>query len=438
MEACSIYILRRKSLPMTHLMTFLALGIAALYCVIRWHYTFPSARSDNLHSASDYAPSERIYSPRLLRPEMLPDPKDDWLFTLPRFYYTLNNENVCNTGSDKKPFFICVVHSKPDHFRQRQVIRKTWSSHPSMRTVFLLGQSHNKVSNDEQDNDQDVQKDNRVGDKNDVNMNIQTGLFDGGTTPVGISASQMTRPIQSNNGNEIAAASPNWTLPSGVAAVTASAGHYPLDTQSLLYAEHTKYGDLIQGNFIDDYHNLTFKNIMGLKWVSRYCPNATYLLKSDDDAFIDVGQLNNFLNRTFPDGADQQTILCNVFPDGTTVLKEGKWAVTEKEYPHATYPAFCGGLAYLMTPELAKHLMRASQWVPFFWIDDVYVTGLLAQTIQAKHFYLNLRFTYKQQELVDWFSEMNTRPFPFLVAEIDTSFSNWRFLVEQLWNKTNT
>ena len=76
----------------------------------------------------------------ILPPEALMEPPaDDWLFDLPDFQYELNSVDVC--GTDDVPFFIAVVHSKPEHFRQRQVIRKTWASADRwlIRTVFLLG-----------------------------------------------------------------------------------------------------------------------------------------------------------------------------------------------------------------------------------------------------------------------------------------------------------
>ena len=37
---------------------------------------------------------------------------------------------------------------------------------------------------------------------------------------------------------------------------------YPMDTQALLNSEHAKYADLVQGNFVDHYHNLTYKNLV--------------------------------------------------------------------------------------------------------------------------------------------------------------------------------
>jgi hypothetical protein len=32
--------------------------------------------------------------------------------------------------------------------------------------------------------------------------------------------------------------------------------------------EYNLYGDLVQENFLDSYHNLTYKGIMSLKWIN--------------------------------------------------------------------------------------------------------------------------------------------------------------------------
>jgi len=63
------------------------------------------------------------------------------------------------------------------------------------------------------------------------------------------------------------------------------------DDEHKLLQEDQKYNDIIIGNFKDTYRNLTYKHIMGLKWISYYCQNAKFVLKTDDDIFIDTFQL---------------------------------------------------------------------------------------------------------------------------------------------------
>lgn len=212
-----------------------------------------------------------------------------------------------------------------------------------------------------------------------------------------------------------------------------------MDVQSLIEAEREKYADVVQGDFVDDYRNLTLKNLMGLRWASERCPNARHLIKSDDDAFIDVVQLKRFIERTWPSGLPEDTIACNVHEDAQ-VQRSGKWAVTKSEYQREKYPTFCSGLAYLMRPVMADRLIEASTSAPSLWVDDVYVTGLLAEAARARHFYLNLRFTHRHEDVVQWLDSdpPTSNPMPFIVSELDTSRPDWRQLVLNLWNRTRS
>ncbi|NXU93299.1 B3GT2 galactosyltransferase, partial [Xiphorhynchus elegans] len=56
----------------------------------------------------------------------------------------------------------------------------------------------------------------------------------------------------------------------------------------LLREEDELHGDILQQDFLDTYNNLTLKTLMGLEWVSRFCPNATYVMKADHDVFLNL------------------------------------------------------------------------------------------------------------------------------------------------------
>ena len=60
------------------------------------------------------------------------------------------------------------------------------------------------------------------------------------------------------------------------------------------------------------------------------------------------------------------------------------------------YPKYCSGAAYLITPSLVSSFLRASSSVPSLWRDDVYMTGLVRDSLGVAPFYLNLRYTYEQ------------------------------------------
>ncbi|KAJ6658299.1 hypothetical protein lerEdw1_020571 [Lerista edwardsae] len=58
--------------------------------------------------------------------------------------------------------------------------------------------------------------------------------------------------------------------------------------QNLLEKESSLYRDIIQQDFLDTYNNLTLKTLMGMEWISKFCPNAAYVMKADSDVFLNV------------------------------------------------------------------------------------------------------------------------------------------------------
>lgn len=326
--------------------TLLLLGAAGL-CLVGWTATNSSSPPFDLGSSSTTGRSRRIGD-------------------LQEVHYRLNSPSACSGRKQGEPFFLALIHSKAQHFRQRQVIRQTWASHHSLvQAVFLLGS---------------------------VQQKRQHNSF--------------------------------------------------VDEQSVIEAERIKYGDIVQGDFIDHYRNMTVKNLMGLQWADTFCPGAQFVLKSDDDAFIDVVQLQQFIERTWSGGRpSDETIICSVQRE-SPVQRTGKWAVTKAEYSASTYPPFCSGLAYVMKPVMVQRILQAasdalvSRTTPRLWIDDVYVTGLLAKAVRANHFYLNLRYSHEQNELLRWLDSNSTAPIPYIFSELDTSRSDWPDLAQHLWSKT--
>uniref|UniRef100_A0A6P7GZT9 Hexosyltransferase n=1 Tax=Diabrotica virgifera virgifera TaxID=50390 RepID=A0A6P7GZT9_DIAVI len=71
------------------------------------------------------------------------------------------------------------------------------------------------------------------------------------------------------------------------------------EQQKKLEEENTLFGDIVQGNFIDNYRNLTYKHVMVLKYFVYHCPQAKYLLKTDDDVFINWPSMKKFPHLRF-------------------------------------------------------------------------------------------------------------------------------------------
>ncbi|KAK6167358.1 hypothetical protein SNE40_021406 [Patella caerulea] len=146
------------------------------------------------------------------------------------------------------------------------------------------------------------------------------------------------------------------------------------ETQNLILKEHRTYGDSVQGAFVDDYKNLTYKGVMGLHWVSNFCRNVKYVIKMDDDVAFDMWRfLGHFSSRDF-----SRTLYCGGGVRGH-VRRTGKWSVPENKFRgYKRYPfRYCYGFVVIISSDMISKLYQASSTVPFFWIDDVYLYGML-------------------------------------------------------------
>ena len=76
-----------------------------------------------------------------------------------------------------------------------------------------------------------------------------------------------------------------------------------------------------------------------------------------------------------------------------------KWALSKNEYDREFHPNFLSGWAYITTPSTAEKLVNASRQCPIMWIDDVWVTGILAAKANIKLESLNSFYTFYKEHI---------------------------------------
>lgn len=176
------------------------------------------------------------------------------------------------------------------------------------------------------------------------------------------------------------------------------------ELQNDIEEENNLYHDIIQGNFIDSYHNLTYKHVMGLKWASEHCANKVkYLMKMDDDIFMDIYQFMEYINTHFTVSKLRKNITC-FLQSGMPVVRDpvSKWYVSKTEYPSNIFENYCSGWAYLTTTEAAHHLVKAVKQLNYFWVDDVHITGSAAKIANISHIRINSLFDLESDGLAQW------------------------------------
>ncbi|EDV20253.1 uncharacterized protein TRIADDRAFT_4506, partial [Trichoplax adhaerens] len=141
--------------------------------------------------------------------------------------------------------------------------------------------------------------------------------------------------------------------------------------------ESAKYGDMILGNFIDHMQNLTEKSIMSMAWANRFC-KPIYMYKGDDDVFVNVNLLFNFMQGQARNNRVTRFWIGRV--DGSTLArrvvrkKNHKYYVSKDDYPHKLFPRFCSGFAYVMSGDvIATFLKHVPTTKKLKTVDDAYI-----------------------------------------------------------------
>ncbi|KAG7158211.1 N-acetyllactosaminide beta-1,3-N-acetylglucosaminyltransferase 2-like [Homarus americanus] len=157
----------------------------------------------------------------------------------------------------------------------------------------------------------------------------------------------------------------------------------------LLKAENDKFGDVVVTGSEESYFNLTLKTAHLLHWAATNCLSSTYIVKVDDDVYVNVEMLLHVLSvpRNY-------TILGKVctscVPFRGAPLSLGKAlrffsnVATTRHMPLTAFPPFAMGPSYVITPDMIPLLMEAAQQMVHFSYEDVFWTGLAVEVVNGE------------------------------------------------------
>lgn len=145
--------------------------------------------------------------------------------------------------------------------------------------------------------------------------------------------------------------------------------------------EQRKNNDIIQIDFTDSYYNLTLKILYGFKWVNIFCKGVKYVVKADDDVFVNIRLLQAEL-KTYR-AHDKGSVFGFIHSTslGIRVLRAGKWGVSKEEYPLKKYPPYAQGTSYTLTSDLIPKIIATAEHLPYMHIEDAFITGIIAGKI---------------------------------------------------------
>lgn len=243
-------------------------------------------------------------------------PKNDFsqLIDLDNFKFTISHRGCRHL--QPKPIVVILVHSAPENFQKRTVIRETWGRDDYRSLlIFLIGAVNTT----------------KIQDKIELESNV--------------------------------------------------------------------HGDIVQGNFDDVYRNMTYKHVMALKWFTYNCRDAHYLLKTDDDVFVNTPLMYNYLEK--PSALSQpfhrgRLLFCHEISRAKVKRTfRSKWRVSYDEYPEKYFPNHCPGFSILYSADIVPLLYQQAQKLRYFWIDDVQITGIVTSKLNISiahsgNFFLNV------------------------------------------------
>ncbi|KOB76150.1 Beta 1,3-galactosyltransferase [Operophtera brumata] len=169
-------------------------------------------------------------------------------------------------------------------------------------------------------------------------------------------------------------------------------------TQRSVEDESSAFGDILQGTFTENYRNLTYKHLMGLRWASTRCSHASFILKVDDDTVFNLERTYTLLLGENLENTMMGYMLNNTKPRRS---KQNKWHVTFDEYARSEYPPYLSGWYYTTTPEVARKICDEAVYHMKFWIDDILVSGILTEALNIKLKQLPENFWLEYYELLE-------------------------------------
>ncbi|XP_064113610.1 beta-1,3-galactosyltransferase 2-like [Macrobrachium nipponense] len=165
--------------------------------------------------------------------------------------------------------------------------------------------------------------------------------------------------------------------------------------QAIIDKESKDFHDIIQVAFIDSYLNLTLKTLSILHWTENFCPNASWILKSDEDVFVNAFALKDYLHSISNGKFLRKAFVCRMNNHLKVCRSENeclaKWIIPKTLYPGDYYPAYCNGPAYVISSPLARKIFESANKTHPFLMEDVYYTGILAKDHDPRYISLSRR-----------------------------------------------
>lgn len=146
-----------------------------------------------------------------------------------------------------------------------------------------------------------------------------------------------------------------------------------------VYKENKQFKDIIEIDLQENYYGLTYKTVAMLELVSKHCKDAKFLMKLDDDTYLNLPRILRFLANH---KNDKRKIYGTLGYEKKPVRDEtDKYFVRKDEYSGDVYPDYISGGSYLITSDIISELYITSLNTPYLKYEDVFLTGIVAHQL---------------------------------------------------------
>nr|XP_060613687.1 beta-1,3-galactosyltransferase 9 [Anolis sagrei ordinatus] len=150
-------------------------------------------------------------------------------------------------------------------------------------------------------------------------------------------------------------------------------------TQLEILKETETHPDLIQGIFPDAPENQTLKTLVTVEWIVTFCSQAKFVLKTDEEMFINLPALVEYLLNLRPrlDDVYLGRVVQQESPDRDA---QSLGFVPPQIYPEKYYPDYCSAEAFVISQDVARKVYVTSKDVPLSLPPGVFM-GMCAKKV---------------------------------------------------------
>ncbi|XP_075415400.1 beta-1,3-galactosyltransferase 9 [Tenrec ecaudatus] len=152
-----------------------------------------------------------------------------------------------------------------------------------------------------------------------------------------------------------------------------------LTTQQEIDKESHKNNDIIEGGFLDTPGNQTLKITAMTQWAVTFCPNALFILKVDEEVFVNLPTLVDYL-LNLKEHLEEIYVGRVIHQETPNRNPRSQEFVPLSEYPEKYYPDYCSGEAFIMSQAVTRMMYVVLKEVSLTVPADVFV-GICAKSI---------------------------------------------------------